>query len=79
MQNVGISLRRAVRSFAAAWHVPLVMLGKTDRKHEANASLRPGGWPALVRGARDRGCRGECRIVFATSQREDRGWSAKDE
>ncbi|HZA73416.1 MAG TPA: hypothetical protein VE476_10955 [Propionibacteriaceae bacterium] len=75
MEKIGTSFRRAVRSFAAAQQVPLVMFGKTDRKQEVmrpyvqrQAATGRSGVAAI-------GVAQEYQNVFAASQREDRGWS----
>jgi hypothetical protein len=73
MERIGTSFRRAVRSFAAAQQVPIVVFGKTDRKQEV---MRP----HLLRQAKTGrsgvaaiGVAQEYQNVFAGCQREDRG------
>lgn len=73
MEKIGTSFRRAVRVFATAHQVPLVMFGKTDRKQEVmrphlhrQAETGRSGVAAI-------GVAQEYQNVFAASQREDRG------
>ena len=73
MEKIGTSFRRAVRAFAAAQQVPIVLFGKDVRKHDVMG-------PYLRRQA-ETGCSGVAAIgvaqeyqnVFSACQRADRG------
>ena len=73
MEKIGTAFRRAVRSFATAQQVPIVVFTKTDRKQDVmrchlqrQAATGQSGVAAI-------GVAQEYQNVFAASQREDRG------
>ena len=73
MERIGTTFRRAVRSFATAQQVPIVVFTKTDRKQDVmrchvqrQAATGQSGVAAI-------GVAQEYQNVFAASQREDRG------